>query len=95
MAERKRKPNKPEVVSRAVHKYVKTHYDRVDFQIPSGMRDVLREHAKASGARSLQQWIASVLEKETGLDLVLRGDFGPQSKPKEDSKKDDDEGSAE
>ena len=85
MAERKRKPNNPEVVYRANKKFVSTHYDRIEIQVPSGMRERLKEYAQEAGSRSLQQWISGILERETGLDLVLRGEFGPQAKPKEDS----------
>lgn len=91
MAERKRKPNDPKVLSRAVTKYTNTHYDRIDFKVPSGMRERLREHAESVGEKSLQRWIAGVLEKETGLELVLHGEFPPRKKPKEAQ----DEGSAE
>lgn len=91
MAERKRKPNSPDVVSRATHKYIRTHYDRIELQIPAGMKEKLKECAKQSGARSLQQWITTLLEKETGLDLVLKGEFGV-AYTKQKSK---DEGSAE
>lgn len=92
MAERKRKPNNPDVVYKANKKFVSTHYDRIELQVPSGMRELLKERAQEAGARSLQQWISGILEKETGLDLVLHGEFGPQVKTK---KEDANEGSAE
>jgi len=90
MAEKKPRRNNPDVVSRATKKYINTHYDRIEVQVPAGMKEKLKECAAQSGARSLQQWITSLLERETGLDLVLKGEFGVPY-----TKKSRNEGSAE
>lgn len=56
-------------------KFTREHYDRILLKIPKGTRDDLKAAAKAAGAPSVNAFIASVLEKETGLNLVLRGEL--------------------
>lgn len=56
-------------------KFTREHYDRILLKIPKGTRESLKAAAKAAGAPSVNAYIASVLEKETGLELVLRGEL--------------------
>lgn len=56
-------------------KFTREHYDRILLKIPKGTREGLKAAAKAAGAPSVNAYIASVLEKETGLELVLRGEL--------------------
>ena len=45
-------PDEPKVSKaqqRAVHKYVKANYDRLDLTLPKGQKDVVRAHADAHG----------------------------------------------
>lgn len=34
---------------KAVHKYVKANYDRLDLTMPKGRKDVIKAHAEAQG----------------------------------------------
>lgn len=34
---------------KAVHKYVKANYDRIELTVPKGKKDVIKAHAEASG----------------------------------------------
>ena len=62
-------------IYKAVHNYRAKHYDRIEIIVPAGAKDKLKEFANASGAKSLQQWLMGLIEKETGLELVLRGEL--------------------
>lgn len=39
----------PKANQRAVNKYVKTNYDRVNVTMPKGKRDTIKAHAEARG----------------------------------------------
>lgn len=60
---------------KSVHKYRDGHYDRLEILIPAGTKEQLREYAKNAGAKSLPQWLMGLIEKETGIPLVLRGEL--------------------
>ena len=64
--------------AQASNDYRRRHYDRILLQFPRGARDGLRAAAAAAGFASVNAWIAAVLERETGLELSLRGEFGPR-----------------
>ena len=51
MSESNVKQKKPISVAqqRAVHKYVKNNYDRIDLTVPKGRKDVLKQHAILKG----------------------------------------------
>lgn len=72
---------------KARNDYARRHYDRLQMQFPAGSLPGLRAAAAAAGAPSLTAWIAALLERETGMELVLRGEFGPRKprKPAEDA----------
>lgn len=59
----------------AIRKYKKTHYDIVELMLPKGKKEILKQMAKESGASSLSSWVAGIIEKETGVELVLRGEL--------------------
>ena len=82
---------KPRRSLAAIHRYRKANYDRIDFAIPIGKKEVLTKIAKEAGAKSLSAWIAAVLEKETGIPLVLTGELPSLKSKKEDE---ENEGSA-
>ena len=57
----------------AVNKYRTAHYDRIELQVPKGMKDKLYQAARDSGAETFSAWAVSLFERETGLDLALTG----------------------
>ena len=75
-------------VYKAVHNYRAKHYDRIEVNVPAGTKAKLKEYAAAAGAKSLQQWLMGLIEKETGIELVLRGEL-PYLKPNEQKKGND------
>ena len=34
---------------KAVHKYVKANYDRIELTVPKGQKDIIKAHAEAQG----------------------------------------------
>lgn len=85
MAEKKKRRNSPEVSTRATNKYARAHYDKFLITVPSGVKEQLRAYAEKAGAKSLNAWITELLERETGIPIVLHGDFpGNQKKESED-----------
>lgn len=34
---------------KAVHKYVKANYDRIELTVPKGQKDIIKSHAEAQG----------------------------------------------
>lgn len=59
----------------ASERYKRGHYDRILLQLPAGSREKLRTAATAAGFSSVNGWIASILEKETGELFTLRGEL--------------------
>ena len=54
-------------------RYKIENYDRINLQLPRGSREALRAAAAAAGNASLNAWIASILERETGISLTMTG----------------------
>lgn len=76
---------KPKPSASAVYRYKRSHYDSIQFYVPAGKKNELSEYAKNSGAKSLSAWITSLIEKETGVPLVLTGEL-PTLKNKKEEK---------
>ena len=64
--------------AKASNEYKRRNYDRVIFQFPQGSREKLREAATAAGFSSVNAWAADVLGRAAGVDLSLKGEFGPR-----------------
>ena len=82
---------KPKPSHAAIRRYRKANYDRIEFMVSAGKRDILQKLANEAGAKSLSAWIAGIIEKETGIPLVLTGEL-PALKNKKDDE--ENEGSA-
>lgn len=54
--------------------YRARNYDTFLVQVPKGKRDLLRAEAARRG-QSLNAYVLTLLERDTGLDLVLRGEL--------------------
>lgn len=55
---------------RAVHKYVKANYDRLDLTMPKGRKEELKAHAQARGESVnafINRAITETLERDNGL----------------------------
>ena len=59
----------------AAGRYQAAKYDQIRINVPKGRRAELAAAAKAAGASSLSSWLLGLAERETGLDLVLRGEL--------------------
>lgn len=59
----------------AARKYAVSRYDQIRLQVPKGRRADLQAAAAAAGASSLSAWLLGLAERETGLELVLRGEL--------------------
>lgn len=64
--------------SKSNEQYKLRNYDRILFQFPQGSREALRAAAAAAGFQSVNAWAAAVLGNAAGIDLSLRGEFGPR-----------------
>ena len=62
--------------------YRRRNYDRILFQFPQGSREALRAAATAAGFSSVNAWAADVLGRAAGVDLSLKGEFGPRKSRK-------------
>ena len=54
---------------RAVHKYVKTNYDRLEVTVPKGKKDIIKAHAESQGKSVngfINEAIDEKMEKEAG-----------------------------
>lgn len=52
---------------KAVHKYVKKNYDRMELIVPKGQRDTIKAHAEAHGEsvnRFVNRAIAETMERD-------------------------------
>jgi len=53
---------------KAVHKYVKSNYDRIDLTLPKGDKERIKEHAAAQGESVnsfIQRAINEAIEQDT------------------------------
>ena len=53
--------------SKAVHKYIASHYDRVEFRTAKGMKSVIKKHAESRG-ESLNQFLVRAVEEAMRRD---------------------------
>lgn len=79
---------------KANHAYRAKHYDRIEIQIPAGAKEKLKVFSENAGEKSLSSWIAGLIERETGIPLVLRGEL-PYWKPSEQNTDDNKPGPTE
>lgn len=52
---------------KAVHKYVKANYDRMELTVPKGNKDVIKAHAQAQG-ESVNAFICRAIEETMQRD---------------------------
>ena len=52
---------------KAVHKYVKANYDRIELTVPKGQKDVIKAHAEAQG-ESVNQYIITSINQRIERD---------------------------
>lgn len=58
---------------RAVHKYVKANYDRLDLTVPKGQKEVIKSHAEAHGESVngfINRAISETIERDNGVTEV-------------------------
>ena len=64
----------PKANQRAVAKYVKNNYDRINFTIPKGKKDIIQDIAEKQG-KSVNGYIKEAVEgkikADTGQDIEL------------------------
>ena len=58
---------------RAVHKYVKANYDRIEITAPKGARDVIKAHAEAQG-ESVNGFINRAVKETMERDKGTQGE---------------------
>lgn len=54
---------------KAVHKYVKANYDRMELTVPKGQKDTIKAHAEARGESVngfVNRAIAETMERDNG-----------------------------
>lgn len=54
---------------RAVHKYVKANYDRLDLTVPKGQKEIIRTHAETRGESVngfIGRAISETIERDNG-----------------------------
>ncbi len=56
---------------RAVHKYVKENYDRLDISMPKGKKSVIKAHAEAQG-ESVNAFINRAVDEQMERDKESR-----------------------
>ena len=55
---------------KAVHKYVKANYDRVELTLPKGKKDVIKAHAEARG-ESVNAFIGRAIDETMERDKAV------------------------
>lgn len=58
---------------KAVHKYVKANYDRLDLTMPKGKKDTIKEHAGTQG-ESVNAFINRAIDEAIQHDNEKRGE---------------------
>ena len=58
---------------KAVHKYVKSNYDRIDLTLPKGDKERIKEHASCQGESVnsfIQRAINETIERDNAADVA-------------------------
>lgn len=63
------------MMATAQYNYERKNYDHHNLRLPAGTKIQLQQAAKDKGHKSLNAYILTLLEQDTGLDLVLRGEL--------------------
>ena len=61
---------------KAVHKYVKANYDRLDLTIPKGNKDIIKAHAERRGESVngfINRAIMETMKRDEGTVTALEG----------------------
>lgn len=61
---------------KAVHKYVKANYDRLDLTIPKGNKDIIKAHAERRGESVngfINRAIMETMKRDDGTVIALEG----------------------
>lgn len=53
--------------------YAKKNYDRCIFNVPKGQKEIIIEHAKSKGYKSLNEYINTLIKKDIGEQLFRGG----------------------
>ena len=56
---------------KAVNKYVRNNYDRINVTLPKGRRDQLKEHARAKN-ESVNGFILRAIDETISRDLAMK-----------------------
>ena len=57
----------PKCNQRAVHKYTKNHYDRIDIQVYKGIKEKIKQHAEKMG-ESMNKFIWRAIDETIERD---------------------------
>lgn len=61
---------------KAVHKYVKNNYDRIELTVkPKGKKEELKAHASMFGDESLNSFINRAIENQIIVDKAMKNDM--------------------
>lgn len=69
---------------KAVHKYVKANYDRMELTVPKGRKDIIKAHAETQG-ESVNGFINRAIDNQISQDL-RKGPSGALQGPSEGEK---------
>ncbi len=61
---------------KAVHKYVKNNYDRMELTVPKGRKDTIKAHAEARGESVngfINRAISETIERDDGAPAASEG----------------------
>ena len=67
---------------KAVHKYVKANYDRMELTIPKGQKDIIKAHAEIRGESSngfVWRAVQEAIERDTGPQEAGAGILTPST----------------
>ena len=59
----------PKANQRAVNKYVKNNYDRINVTMPKGKKDIIQAHAEAQG-QSVNAYINAAIDEKMAQEAV-------------------------
>lgn len=65
---------------KAVHKYVKANYDRLELTVPQGRKDIIKAHALTMG-ESVNSFINRAITEAMERDTPAPGGYGEGSAP--------------
>lgn len=54
--------------SKYINDFIKETYDTIKVQVPKGQKDIIRDHAKRKGYKSMNEYMKALIDADIGQE---------------------------